>query len=297
MPDADGPPSSSTAAVKDDRILPINRFLHALFVVLVAPFFVGLIFFAEHTDKNFAWPIKPRMSAMMFGSLYLAVIYTYTRFVFAKKWHHVALIIWATLPVLSTLGVVTLMYWDKFTGPPGPFIVWFVAYLCVPPILACTLYLNSRHDPGTPDAVDVEVPTSINWSTGVIGVIFGIVGLALIIFPDQMIALWPWPLSPLTARGVGALFAAPTFVHALALFETRWSALRVVSEGALVWFAMILISVIRCWDEFDTSRWTCWAFVGILTVEWLFALLTYLGMERERLRIANIVSHPAAGAR
>jgi hypothetical protein len=276
-----------TSVARDDRVLLANRVAHALLVIAVFPFFVGLTFFPQHTDKNFAWPLTPTMSAMLFGSLYLAVVFSFTRLVFARKWHHVAMVMWATLPVLTLLGLVTIVHWEKFTGPLPAFAVWFAAYVCLPPVLAALLYFNGLRDPKIPDPIDVEIPASIRGSTTVLGVVFLVVGIALFFFPTQMIEVWPWAMKPLAAQAIGSLFMAPAIVHIIAIFEARWSALRIVSQAAIIWFTAILVGVARAWGEFDTSRWLTWPFVIMLALEWVFAVLTYVSLERERLRRAE----------
>lgn len=285
-----------SSPIRDDRILLVTRLLFGLFALVVFPFFVGLTFYPEHTEANFSWPIAPRMSAMMFGSLYFAVVYGFLRVAFAKKWHHVALVLWATLPVLAMLGVVTLMHWDKFTSDPLRLGVWITAYLVFPPVLTILLGLNLRRDPKTPDPDDVEVPLGVRRLSIVFGLAFGAVGLALVLAPTFMATIWPWPVKKLAAQGIGCLLLAPFAVQLVALSESRWSSIRVVTESAILWFTAIGVAVFRTFDEFDTSRPFTWVFLVFLAAEWLLAVWLYLGLEARR-RAARGATAPAVSAR
>ena len=112
---------------RDDRILPITRVLFGALVDVVFPFFFGLTVHPANTAENFAWPLAPRMSALLFGTLYFAVVYSFTRVAFARKWHRVSLVLVATLPVLTALGIVSLRHWEKFTNDPPRLAVWITA--------------------------------------------------------------------------------------------------------------------------------------------------------------------------
>ena len=86
----------------------------------------------------------------------------------------------------------------------------------------------------------------------------------------------------LAAQGIGCLLLAPFAVQLVALSESRWSAIRVVTESAILWFSAIWVAVIRTFDEFDTSRPFTWVFLAFLAAEWLLATWLYLGLEARR---------------
>jgi hypothetical protein len=267
---------------KDDRNLPIVRILHLILACIVFPFFVGLTFFPMHTDKNFAWPLTPPMSCALFGSLYLAVAYSFVRVGLSDRWHRTAMIQWATLPVLSMLGVVTLMHWEKFTGPPIPRWIWIVVYLGFPPILLGLILFNRRYDSRQPEANDIEVPQWIRLVSFALGLVFGAVGACLFIFPEYMAGVWPWPMKKLAAQAVACLFMAPAITHLIAIQERRWSALKVLTQSALIWFVAVVVNVVRYWPSFDKTRMGTWIWVAILAAEILFIIASYAAIERTR---------------
>ncbi|MDZ4772581.1 MAG: hypothetical protein SGI72_05545 [Planctomycetota bacterium] len=201
-----------TQVPRDDRIFWIHRVLFGALVVVVFPVAYGLMVHPENTAENFAWPLAPRTSAMMFGSMYFSVVYLYTRVAFAKVWHNVALVLWATLPVLSALGVVTIRHWDKFTNDPVRLAVWHTAYRVFPPFLALILLMNRRHDPRVSDHGDIHIPSGLRRLSLVFGLVFAAVGAALLLWPVATAEVWPRPVEPLAAQALGCLFIAPAIV-------------------------------------------------------------------------------------
>lgn len=280
-------PPTAVDPRRDDRVLLVTRLVHGLLVVIVVPFFIGLTFYPEHTDTNFAWPLVPRMSAMFFGSLYLAVIYSFARAALARQWHHVGLLMWATIPVVAMLGAVTLLHWDKFGHGLLAFQVWLAVYVFSPPLLVFVLLVNRRRDPRVPDRHDVVIPLGVRRGTAILGLLFAGVGAALLLFPEAMMGVWPWPLKPLSSRGIGCMFIAPAVTHLIALRDSRWSSLKIATEAALLWFTAIAVAVVRCWSDFDTSRPLTWVFLFVLGVEWAFTLWSYVTLEGARRRLSN----------
>ncbi|MCY2959252.1 MAG: hypothetical protein NTY35_03725 [Planctomycetota bacterium] len=273
-----------TAPPRDDSVLPVTRLAHGILAIVVAPFFYGLTFHPGNTVENFAWPLVPTMSAMFFGSLYFAVIYSFLRVAFAKRWHEVALVLWATLPVLAMLGIVTIRHWEKFAHGTLRFSIWITAYVVFPTILLLMILANRRRDPRTPNPGDVEIPATVRRTSLLLGIVVGLVGVALILFPKPMAAAWPWPIKELSSQALGCLFLAPAVAQFIAAKETRWSALRISTQAAILWFSLLLVAVVRAFDEFDRSRPLTWVFLVFLAMEWLLATWSYVALEGQRRR-------------
>ena len=274
--------ASSPHPPRDDRILIVNRIFHLALAAVVFPFFYGLTFFPENTDSNFAWSLRPTMSAFWFASLYLTVVYAFIRAGLAKKWHHMALVMWTTIPVLAALGVTTLLHWDKFPKGMLIFYVWLTVYIIAPLPLTWLAPANGRRGTRTPDPGDVVVPLNVRMTSLAISLIFLLTGAGLLFLPWVMIDIWPWKISLLSSRAVGCLFLAPTVAHVVGLFETRWSAFRLVTQAAILWFVAVLVSVVRAWPEFDKSRPATWVFVLFVVLEIAFTVHTYRRMEQMR---------------
>ncbi|HAT45901.1 MAG TPA: hypothetical protein DCS90_12445, partial [Ktedonobacter sp.] len=102
---------------------------------------------------------------------------------------------------------------------------------------------------GTAESNETIIPQVIRLFIGVIGVITLAVSLLLFLQPALMIGLWPWMLTPLTARVVGAMFALPGVVGLGIALEQRWSAARIILEAQAFSILMILIAAVRAWSD------------------------------------------------
>jgi hypothetical protein len=98
----------------------------------------------------------------------------------------------------------------------------------------------------------------------------------LYLAPNTAAGVWPWPLTPLTSRVLGAWFVWGGVGLALAQ-DGRWSAARIPIEATIVGSALTLAGAARTWNEWDTGR--------AMTYIVLIALgLVLLGAGASRLR-------------
>ncbi len=92
-------------------------------------------------------------------------------------------------------------------------------------------------------------------------------GVFLYLAPERAIDLWPWALTPLTARSTAAIFFLG-IAGAGVFFDRRWQAVRIPLQVAMVMLALILVSVARDWDSVDTDKAFTWVllagFVAVL---------------------------------
>ncbi|MBL8860871.1 MAG: hypothetical protein JNK02_02575 [Planctomycetes bacterium] len=276
--------------VRDDSILPVTRVVHGALALVVAPFAWALTLHPDRTAENFSWPIGPTMSAMFFGALYAAVVFGYLRVAFSRRWHEVALVLFATLPVLALLGLVSILHWEKFAHGTVRIWVWITAYFVFPPVLLAMILLNRGRDPRTHEPLEVEVPASVRHTTLVLGILVGLVGLGLLVAPVRVAGIWPWTMKPLAAQAIGCLLLAPAVVQLVAARERRWSALRLPTQIAILWFTFVLAAVARAWPEFDRARPSTWVFLVFIALEWILAVATYFVLEARRQRAANLVT-------
>jgi hypothetical protein len=78
------------------------------------------------------------------------------------------------------------------------------------------------------------------WVIGIIGICALATGLALFAFPTQMIEVWPWRLTPLTCRVVGAIFCLGS--AGIGVFaDPRWINLRLMLQVELIMLCLMLI--------------------------------------------------------
>ena len=272
----------STGMIRDDRILPETRWL----AVLIIPFLVAasilLFIWPNDTDKLFAWTIKPSITPMMLAAAYLGGIYFFTRAALAKRWHLVKLGFLPVTAFASLLGIATILHWDRFNHSHISFYTWSTLYFTTPFLVLAVWLRNRRTDRGTVEPGELIIPPAIRLFIGIIGVITLAVSLLLFLQPDLMIRQWPWMLTPLTARVVGAMFALPGVVGLGIALEQRWSAARIILEAQAFSIVMILIATARAWGDFEQSNAITWLFVRGLSFLLLALAALYASIEIHR---------------
>lgn len=272
---------SSTTAPQDDRIYRETRFLAAIIIPFLLAAFYILYLRPTETGALFAWQINSPMTAMMLGAIYIGGAYYFVRVLGAQRWHWVKIGLLPVTVFASFLGIATLLHWDRFNHTHISFITWAALYFTTPFLVAATWLHNRVTDPGTPDSDDAMLPQPVRVVMGAIGAASFLVSIVLFVQPQFMIELWPWMLTPLTARVVGAMFALGLTALGLGL-ERRWSGVRLILQAQIFMMVMVLTATIRAWGEFDQSRPSTWLFVDGLIFVIVVSGVFYVYMERQR---------------
>jgi hypothetical protein len=255
--------SSETARpARDDAVLPATRALSAFIVPFLVVAFVVLYGFPRDTDRWFAWTIAPPMTPMTLGAVYLGGAYFFVRAFRATAWHTVKAGFVAVGTFASLMGVATVIHWDRFNHDHVAFWLWAGLYFTTPLLVWGVWAANRRR--GTPaTAADVAVPRAARLMMGATGVLAVAAGLFLFLLPESAIDVWPWTLTPLTSRVLGAVFMLG--IASLGVVtDVRWSAARLMLQVQVFMLALILLAAARAHADFDASNVMTWLLlVGI----------------------------------
>ena len=278
-------PEGPGAIARDDRILPVTRFVLAAVVPFLALAFLILYFFPERAGRNFAWDIKPPMTALFIGAGYLGGGYQFVRLIAGKKWHCYAM----AFPPVSTFTVAmmaaTLLHWDRFDIHHFPFQLWLILYVLTPFLVTWLWWNNRRTDPRTPEPGDPLLPPAVNRGFAALGIVTLFGALTVFVDPSWVIDAWAWKLTPLTARVLAGWFALMGVGSLVLARERRWSACRVALQSFMLWHGLVLVGAFWHREDFGV-RGLGNAFVAI-TVAGLLGMGTlYLAMEIQRRRMA-----------
>lgn len=244
-----------------NQIFPQTRWLAALVIPFLVVAFIILFIFPEKTEQLFAWKIQPSMSAMMLGSAYAGGIYFFTSVLKSKQWHKVKVGFLPVTAFASLLGIATILHWDRFTHGHISFIAWTALYFTAPFLVFFVWLRNRGQDNGEPDPhFDVVLATSARWLMGTFGAVTLVFSIYLFTQPTIMITLWPWTLTPLTARVMGAMFALPALVGLGIAADKRWSVANIIlqSQGFSIFLILLAITITR--QNFDWSNPSSWLF-------------------------------------
>lgn len=264
--------------VRTDRLFPATRWVSALLVPFLVAAFAILYLFPDHTPQFFAWGIQPRMSAMTLGATYLGGAYFFGRAAADARWHWVKVGFLPVTTFATLMGIATILHWDRFNHGSLAFFAWVGLYFTTP-FLVFLLWLRNRAtDPG-PLSHDRRVPRRVRLVMGSVGGLTLLTSLLLFLHPGFMISSWPWQLTPLTARVMGALFAL-TGVGELAIaLEARWSAIRIPLQSLIIGLAAIGLALVFSWSNFHPANPVTWMFLASFLFLLVGSPLLYFWME------------------
>ncbi len=106
------------------------------------------------------------------------------------------------------------------------------------------------------------------------GLLQAALGITLLLNPAAINGLWPWPLTPITARLLGASSLVSMPLSFLAALANRWSAARIPLVMLISYRVLQVLAGIFHLDRFDFHRPITWNYFG-----GGLALLVILGAE------------------
>jgi hypothetical protein len=273
---------------RDDRILPATRWAALVVFVILVPAVVVLWGFPARTADLWAWGIKPQLTAMFLGSGYGAGAYFFWRTFRARRWHPSSPGVLGASVFAGLMLVATVLHWDKFNHGDAPtlaaiaFYGWTIVYIVSPFAVFALWRRNQATDPGTPEPGDPQVPPAARLAARVFAA--GALGSGLLFFvvPQVAIDIWPWTLTPLTAR-VLASFTVQVGVGALMLSrDARWSAWKLLVQTFFVACGLLLVAAARAFGELDDRDPVVWLYLGGLAGTAAALALLYRRMEGRR---------------
>lgn len=241
---------------RDDRVRPATRRLGLVIWPVLVVAFVVLWPVPTSTDRLFAWHILPTMTPMVLGSAYLGGAWFFWRVWREENWSALKLGFVPVALFASLLGVATIVHWDRFDHDHLAFWLWAGLYFTTPFLVLGVLLANRRHErPADPG--EARLPGGVRLVAGGAGVGATALGTFLTLAPARAAEVWPWAISPLTGRVVGAVLMLGVAGIGLYL-DPRWSVARLVFRVEQVMIAALLVAGVRAHDEFDTGRPLTW---------------------------------------
>jgi len=248
--------AAGPGSVRDDRVLPVTRWLSIAIIPFLVVAFAVLYPFPHDSGRLFAWPVRPTLTPMILASVYLGGAYFFLRAAMAEQWHTVK---GGFVPVgtfATLMGVATILHWGKFTHSHVAFWLWAGLYFTTPLLVFGVWWANRRRDVSAAGA-ELLVPVRVSRVIAVLGALSVLTALFLFVFPGRAVAIWPWMLTPLTARVMGAIFALG-IAGLGAPADRRWSSARILLQVAALMLALILAAGGRASGELDPSNAMTW---------------------------------------
>ena len=269
-------------------MLKATKVTALIIIPVLCAAFVILFFFPDRTGQLWAWTMRPDMTPINMGAGYLGGAWFFTRVATGRHPGRVVGGLAAASVFTALLGLGTLVHWDRFNHDHVSFWAWLFLYVVSPLLLPVLALANWRAGAAQgPDASDdVEIPPWARIFLAVAGTASVVAALTWFAFPTLVIGRWPWALTPLTARSLGAYVAFTGLFLLTPLVDRRWTSVRIGVEAVTVGLAMTGIGALRARDDFTGPDSSVVGFAVALAM--LLAVLVVL-----QLRLSR--SRPAAG--
>jgi len=275
---------------------PLTRALKVLFAGFAAlALTAGALLFigSEHTDKWFSWDIKPPLTAAFLGAAYWAAFVLLAWTARRRWWEDAQATVVPVLLIAVLLLIATLVHLDKFDLDSLAGWFWLIAYICVPPVMGLLIWQQLSVQPQAREpepGAGALAPPWLRILLGLEGVVMLCAGVALYVAPVGARELWPWIVTPLTARAMAAFVIGFGAAAGWAALHPRLRGL----EGAAYAYATLggleLVALARYGDTLQASSAGEAAFVAFA------ALVLLTGFAGAVLSYSSRASSAAAGS-
>jgi hypothetical protein len=273
-------------------VLAGTRWLLRVFSTLTLLAFVSLFLMASRTDRYFAWTIAPSATAAFVGAAYGAGCLLVVLSLRERWWSRVRVAFVTVLVFTVVTLAATLLHLDPFHfDAPGVIAkaaawFWVAVYVTVPPGMVLMLVAQERL-PGADPPGRLPLPRGLAVVLVVQGAVFLAVGAVLFAAPATESGLWPWTLTPLTARTVAAWLLAFGAGTVLALRDRDLDRLELAAVayavfGALEIVVLLLYADVVRWDSPATYGYLALTASTVLSGAYAVRLTRAAGRTRER---------------
>ena len=245
-----------------------------------------LFILGEQTATYFAWTVAPPFTAAFLGAAYWAAVPVEVIAARQMSWAQARAAIPGIWLFTALTLVATLLHFDRFhfsspdPTPQAAAWLWLGIYIVVPVAMLLIAILQTRGHGGDPDRVKT-LPSWLRIALIVVGGGMMAVGLVLFATPFAIIPVWPWPLTPLTARAIGAWFLGIGLGAFLAYRENDFARVRPVGAGYAFFAVLEFVALARYLGEVSWGNPAAWVYLAFLIVLLPIGLYLWLGF-RER---------------
>jgi hypothetical protein len=242
--------------------LGLRRFYYVA-VLLVTSVGVFTFVLSGSTARLFAWPIKPPLTAAFLGANYWAAFFLALFSARELVWGR-ARITYAVSVVFTSLTLLaTLLHLDKFSFDNANGWLWLIVYVVVPLCLIVLLPRQLR-EPGVEPVRTAPLERWLLPLMALQALVVLVIGTALWVAPSSADSLWPWALTPLTARAVGAWLLALATGLAVTIWERDWTRIQVAVVTYAAMPVLQLVALLRYSNTFNWGGTGAWAYVAFL---------------------------------
>lgn len=229
--------------------------------VLIAGF--QLFVLTGQTEDYFAWTIDPPLTAAFLGAGYWSSAILELGSARRPVWSGARMAMPTVLFFTTITLVLSLVHIDKFHTDSLFGIAWLVVYACFPISMGTILFLQLRAG-GSDGPGQSALPSWTRLALAVQAAVLIAFGTALYVAPVDAASLWPWSLTPLTGRAIGAWLMGTGVIAAHVALENARERVDIAMLSYAAFGALQLVAVARYWSTPDWSPLGQVAYLGFL---------------------------------
>ena len=246
--------------------------LFVRFVALPLLFIAGvqLYVFSERTDTYFAWTIALPLTAAFLGAGFWAALVAGYMSWWQSPSVAARVLGLTSLAATGILGIATLLHLDKFhLNSPAALTrfvtwVWIIVYVVTPFIF---LWLWIAYGRSKDDTMGARpFPQWVRTVYLFQAALMLIAGVLLFLAPASISPIWPWALTPLTARAVSAWMIAFGLACVTVYRENNTANTLGARISLLAFCVLQLIAVARYFPSFELAKPLAWVYLLLMLV-------------------------------
>lgn len=230
---------------------------------------IPLVLLTTQTESFFAWTIGSSLTAAFLGGAYWSSGLLELMASRERSWARARIAVPAVLLFTVLTLVATLLHIGNFhfDSPAWHTVAgtwaWLLVYALVPLIMGWLL-LKQRTLAGEDPPRARLLPGWIRVVLVMQAVMMLPIGIGLFLFPLAVAPIWPWGLTALTGRAIGAWLTSVGVIAAHAAFENDWSRLRSFAASYTLLAVMQLLALLRFGGEIDWAAPAGWLYLLFL---------------------------------
>jgi hypothetical protein len=242
------------------------------FLVLAGLAFILLYLRAGHTDREFAWTIRPEIMAAFLGAGYGAGCVLVGASLRRRPWSELRVGIGIVLLFTAMILIITLLHRDRFhfgaaSGDLARFAAWvFLAVYVFTPTVGTWLYVREQRLAGPQPAGGPPLPGWLAVAIAAQGGLMVCFGAALYVAPSQVAPAWPWTLTTLTAQAVGSWLVPIGLGNLAVLREGDLRRARVPALTSVAYGVLQVGAVARYPDQVRWHAAGAWVWLAVLVL-------------------------------
>jgi hypothetical protein len=241
-----------------------------VFLVLAGLAFILLYLRSGHTAREFAWTIKPEITAAFLGGGYGAGCVLVAASLRRRPWAEVRVGIGIVLVFSAMILVTILLHLERFhfgadSGAIARLAAWVLlaVYVFVPTV-GTWLFVREQRLAGPQPPGGLALPGWFRVAIGAQGGFMVTFGAALFVAPWVFAPAWPWALTSLTAQAVGSWLVPIGLGNLAVLGEGDLRRGRVPALTSVAYGLLQLGAVARFSDQVQWHEPGAWIWVALL---------------------------------